>query len=184
MSHFNDMEINEKGQQVMKGDANIQCEAVQHSDQMSCEKCNLVWDINDSNPPACRKPKPYTPGERQAVAEYPTGINTCVHGTHVSLPCEKCSSHLTQNQMNVPGYENLGRILQGAYDQSAKGKGKHRHANNKPFEKQPIMAIGGMVGVGGHSYQICKKAQEATSMVAREEHDAAIAELRGGNSFD
>jgi len=111
--------------------------------------------------------------------ETPTGINTCVHGTHNSLPCEKCSSHLSQNQMTVPGYENLGRILQGAYDQSAKGKGKHRHANNKPFEKQPIMAIGGMVGVGGHTYQVCKKAQEATSMVAREEYDAAIAEMRG-----
>ena len=81
--------------------------------------------------------------------------------------------------MTVPGYENLGRILQGAYNQSAKGKGKHRHANNKPFEKQPIMAIGGMVGVGGHTYQVCKKAQEATSMVAREEYDAAIAEMRG-----
>ena len=81
--------------------------------------------------------------------------------------------------MTVPGYENLARILQGAYNQSAKGKGKHRHANNKPFEKQPIMAIGGMVGVGGHTYQVCKKAQEATSMVAREEYDAAIAEMRG-----
>jgi len=111
--------------------------------------------------------------------ETPTGINTCFHGTHNSLPCEKCSSHLNQNQMTVPGYENLARILQGAYNQSAKGKGKHRHANNKPFEKQPIMAIGGMVGVGGHTYQVCKKAQEATSMVAREEYDAAIAEMRG-----
>ena len=132
-----------------------------------CLKCGLK--VNEMV-----MPEPLEP-----YAEYPTGINTCVHGTHKSLPCEKCSSHLTQNQMNVPGYESLGRILQTAYDQSAKGKGKKRHANNKPFEKQPIMAIGGMVGVGGHTYQVCKKAQEATSMVAREEYDAAIAELRG-----
>lgn len=149
MSHFNDMKINDKGHQVMKDDANEQ------------------------------KPQPYTPGERKAVAERPTGINTCIHGTHNSLPCEKCSSHLTQNQMNVPGYENLARILQGAYDQSAKGKGKERHANAKPFDKQPIMEIARMIGVGGHSYQICKKAQEATGMVQREKLDAAIAEMRG-----
>lgn len=135
---------------------------------LHCPECAKTLD--EMGEKFCSEYKPHN---------MPTGINACIHGTHKSLPCEKCSSHLTQNQMNVPGYENLGRILQGAYDQSAKGKGKHRHANNEPFEKQPIMAIGGMVGVGGHTYQVCKKAQEATSMVAREEHDAAIAELRG-----
>ena len=36
-----------------------------------------------------------------------------------------------------------------------------------------------MVGVGGHSYQMCKKAQEATGMVNRQNYDAAIAEFRG-----
>lgn len=109
----------------------------------------------------------------------PTGVNTCVHGTHNSLTCEKCSAHLTQNLMTVPGYESLARILQKAYDQSAKGKGKERHAKDKPFDQQPIMEIARMVGVGGHSYQMCKKAQEATGMVDREHYDAAIAEFRG-----
>lgn len=85
----------------------------------------------------------------------------------------------TDNAMNVPGYEDLARILQGAYDQSAKGKGKERHANDKQFNQQPIMEIGRMVGVGGHTYQICKKAQEAGGMVDRGKLEAAKAELRG-----
>ena len=31
----------------------IECEAVQVSDQMRCERCNLLWDINDPEPPKC-----------------------------------------------------------------------------------------------------------------------------------
>ena len=81
--------------------------------------------------------------------------------------------------VSVPGYEHLARILQSAYDQSARGKGRARHANDLPFDQQPIMQIARMVGVGGHSYQICKKAQEATGMVNREQYEAAIAEFRG-----
>ena len=29
------------------------CEARQQSDQMRCEKCNLLWDMNDPEPPEC-----------------------------------------------------------------------------------------------------------------------------------
>ena len=29
------------------------CEARQQSDQMRCERCNLVWDMNDDDPPEC-----------------------------------------------------------------------------------------------------------------------------------
>lgn len=31
------------------------CLARQHSDQMMCEACGLAWDVNDPDPPACRK---------------------------------------------------------------------------------------------------------------------------------
>lgn len=44
--------------------------------------------------------------------------------------------------MNVPGYEELSRILEAAYDQSANGKGKERHADGEPWDEQPIIAIG------------------------------------------
>lgn len=79
----------------------------------------------------------------------------------------------------VAGYEDLARILDRAYDQSARGKGRERHANDKPFRQQPIMEIARMVGLGGHAYQICKKTQEAVGMANRGDSAAAIAEFYG-----
>ncbi|WP_156967776.1 hypothetical protein [Methylosinus sp. PW1] len=73
----------------------------------------------------------------------------------------------------------LLRILSAAYHQSKGGKGQERHGNGKPFDKQPIMEIARMVGVGGQTFQICKKAQEATTMVERGQLDAAKHELLG-----
>ncbi len=31
------------------------CYATQHSDQMICHKCGLVWDMSDQDPPECRR---------------------------------------------------------------------------------------------------------------------------------
>lgn len=31
------------------------CEARQYSDQMCCTRCGLNWDVNDPDPPGCRK---------------------------------------------------------------------------------------------------------------------------------
>ena len=31
------------------------CQARQHSDQMLCGACGLAWDVNDPDPPECRK---------------------------------------------------------------------------------------------------------------------------------
>lgn len=30
------------------------CEARQHSDQKVCTRCNLMWDMNDDDPPPCK----------------------------------------------------------------------------------------------------------------------------------
>lgn len=81
--------------------------------------------------------------------------------------------------MDIPGYESLRSALEMAYAQSALGKGKERHANGKPFDRQPIMEIARMVGLAGQTYQICKKAQEATTMDYNGQHERAIAELCG-----
>lgn len=77
------------------------------------------------------------------------------------------------------GYERLAGVLQQAHDQAAMGKGNARHANGKPFLKQPIMEIGRMVGTGYLTGQIMKKAQEANSMAGRGDHSAAKAEILG-----
>lgn len=82
-------------------------------------------------------------------------------------------------RFNVPGYQTLARILEAAYDQAARGKGRSRHANNLPFDDQPIMQIARMSGLGGHVYQIMKKAQEAGTMANRRQYDAAQAEFMG-----
>lgn len=34
-------------------DLKAMCWAKQHSDQMKCDLCNLVWDVNDPSPPSC-----------------------------------------------------------------------------------------------------------------------------------
>lgn len=80
---------------------------------------------------------------------------------------------------NVEGYAILRGILEEAYDQSARGKGHDRHANGRYFDQQPIMEIGRMVGPGFATGQVMKKAQEATSMAARGEAEAAVRELLG-----
>lgn len=79
----------------------------------------------------------------------------------------------------VPGYENLRRVLEMAYDQSARGKGKERHANGKPFHKQPTAEHGRIVGPAGPAFQVMKKAGEAVGMANRGERDKAVQEMLG-----
>ena len=82
--------------------------------------------------------------------------------------------------MNIEkGYEPLARVLQMALDQSQKGKGRQRHATDKPFMEQPIMNIGRMVGTGYNTGQAMKKAQESSRM----EPARAIAELLGAINY-
>lgn len=79
----------------------------------------------------------------------------------------------------VDGYAALLHELSAAYLQSAQGKGIQRHANGRPFDRQPIMEIGRMVGPGYATGQAQKKAQEAIGMLKRGERDRALAELHG-----
>lgn len=62
------------------------------------------------------------------------------------------------------GYEELSRVLELAIEQSANGKGKERHAVDRPFTEQPIMLIQEMVGPGFALGQACKKIQESCRM--------------------
>lgn len=78
-----------------------------------------------------------------------------------------------------PGYEQLATVLQQALDQSQSGKGKERHANDRQFDRQPIMEIGRMVGLGYPTGQASKKIQEAVGMTNRGEADRAVNELLG-----
>lgn len=80
-------------------------------------------------------------------------------------------------------YEPLRSILNQAYEQAASGKGRERHANGRPFDRQPIAEIGRMVGIGFNLGQSIKKQQEAKGMLDRGETDAAIRELLGAINY-
>jgi len=82
-------------------------------------------------------------------------------------------------QTEDDGYKSLRSILDEAYNQAAHGKGKERHAKDRPFDDQPIHSIGSMVGIGFNAGQAMKKAQEAVSMHGRGEDEAAVHELLG-----
>nr|UFK26580.1 hypothetical protein [Yersinia phage Rostov 43] len=62
-------------------------------------------------------------------------------------------------------YSGLYSVLMDALDQACNGKGKERHANDKPFEEQPMQtfsdALGSPQGLG---FQVMKKTAEAMGM--------------------
>lgn len=73
-------------------------------------------------------------------------------------------------------YHALATVLLSAYEQAAMGKGKERHAQERPFTEQPMQTISDLVGDhNGLAYQAIKKIQESQRLP----HDRAIAELRG-----
>lgn len=91
--------------------------------------------------------------------------------------------------MSVPaGYESLAAVFEAAMREAAEGKGRDRHASNgpggvEPFERQPMMAITAMVGVGFPLGQVQKKAQEAARFAAAGDVDRARAEILGGINY-
>ena len=80
-------------------------------------------------------------------------------------------------------YAALRAILDEAYEQASAGKGLERHANGRPFDRQPILEIGRMMGVGFQLGQAAKKSQEATGMIRRGNRDAAVRELLGAINY-
>jgi len=65
-------------------------------------------------------------------------------------------------------YNKLADILHQAYVQAAEGKGKERHADNLPFDQQPICRIGRRKGHGFTQGQIWKKILEVDNLPTTE----------------
>ncbi len=62
-------------------------------------------------------------------------------------------------------YHALADVLLSAYEQAAIGKGKERHARDRPFVDQPMQAISRLLGSpDGMEYQAVKKLQESQCM--------------------
>ena len=80
----------------------------------------------------------------------------------------------------VPGYETLHNVLNRAYEQAAKGKGKERHAGDLPFDEQPMQQISDLLNAdAGMAFQACKKIHESRGLP----HDAKIRELLGAINY-
>lgn len=92
-------------------------------------------------------------------------------------------SPLNNSVFNVEGYEPLGTELLNAYVQASAGKGKERHANNKPFDRQPILEVGRIVGHAFAAGQAMKKIGEASQMHDRGLTEDAIHELHGAMNY-
>jgi hypothetical protein len=79
-------------------------------------------------------------------------------------------------------YDSLDRVLRGAYDQAAKGKGKERHATDEAFEDQKICVINRWIAespVAGALFQAIKKSVESSRLSA----PRAIRELQGAINY-
>lgn len=80
---------------------------------------------------------------------------------------------------NVNGYESLAEVLERAYDQAATGKGHDRHAQDLPFDQQPMQKLIDLYGVGFALGQAAKKAQESQRLPAGRD----VAELLGAINY-
>jgi hypothetical protein len=79
--------------------------------------------------------------------------------------------------MSAPGYEKLAEVLERAYEQAARGKGRERHAGpGEPFHEQVMLEGARRFGVGALLFQAFKKSEESQRLP----HDAAVKELLGG----
>jgi len=98
---------------------------------------------------------------------------------------EKCWMHKSHDNevlkelRQKQDYAELERVLKTAYNQAAIGKGKLRHANNEPFERQAICQICRDCGIGFATGQAIKKTKESHRL----DPDSAIRELLGAINY-
>lgn len=82
--------------------------------------------------------------------------------------------------MTYEGYETLEEVLKDALKQAAIGKGRTRHANNRPFTQQPMQDLIRQHGLGFATGQAAKKAQEVHGLPTAE---TKIHELLGAINY-
>lgn len=82
-------------------------------------------------------------------------------------------------------YHALFCIFMEAIDQAENGKGKERHADNKPFHQQPICEGGRAFGIGCLNYQAWKKTKEAMKLALMKNGPARYrAEILGALNYN
>jgi len=80
-------------------------------------------------------------------------------------------------------YKGLFNVLMDAYLQASVGKGKERHAEDKPFEDQDICREARDIGLAGPIFQARKKCKEALRLVELGRPDQAVTDLLGAINY-
>lgn len=133
--------------------------------------CGRGWEVTeDMLPSQIEVNGARIPLMRPAETKKPnTGFHVQTHGRDIPEPyISRLKDQLHEGKLHwirsVPGYDDLFNVLALAYDQAARGKGKERHANNKSFNKQPLMQLADKFGTGFLLGQASKKLEECTSL--------------------
>ena len=80
-------------------------------------------------------------------------------------------------------YASLRSVLSDAIHQAAFGKGKERHANDDPFERQSICEITRKHGLAFATGQAAKKLEESHRLLQLRGAEAAINEILGAINY-
>lgn len=80
-------------------------------------------------------------------------------------------------------YASLYSVLQDALHQAAAGKGKERHANDDPFERQSICEITRKHGLAFATGQAAKKLEESHRLLQLRGVEAATNEILGAINY-
>lgn len=77
--------------------------------------------------------------------------------------------------LQAEGYGALAKVLERAFDQSARGKGKERHSRGEEFTQQVIIEGARRFGTGAMLFQAFKKSEESQRLPK----EMAVKELLG-----
>lgn len=67
--------------------------------------------------------------------------------------------------LSAEGYDELAIILRDAFKQASEGKGRERHANDLPFDQQPMQTLSDVFDSDkGMAFQVVKKLREGLDM--------------------
>ena len=92
------------------------CHARQESDQMRCVPCGLVWDMNDPEPPECRKNIKRAIAKVAKLEETTAPLKTKAKGLPVMLPDEVAVEMVKTYQANArDGLKGQIAGMQAAY---------------------------------------------------------------------
>ena len=95
----------------------------------------------------------------------------------------KSDHQVSPQDIHSDAYSDLRRVLDMAFAQASQGKGKERHANGREFDRQPIMELARMHGLGYPTGQAAKKLQEAHTLLRLRGKEAAIQEILGAINY-